>query len=216
MKPPPDRPAKNHVRTGDDSLTDRQCQLLQMAHNRSPHGAAIIEVKTIVVDDRLADLCRDPGCPNYGLAASCPPHGGGPDQFRRWQATYDWAVLIKIDVPTRTLLSKNRRAAFRRLHEIAVFIEQFAIDSGYSRARALAGGSCKELFCADMPACPVITGNGPCRQPDRARPSMSGYGIDVSRLMAAAGWEMNRATAPPASQSDHHAMAPITALVLID
>ena len=32
---------------------------------------------------------------------------------------------------------------------------------------------------------------GPCRHPDHARPSMSGYGIDVSRLMNAAGWRMS-------------------------
>lgn len=81
------------------------------------------------------------------------------------------------------------------------------------QGRAGTGGSCKALFCADEPACRRITDGGPCRHPDRARPSMSGYGIDVSRLMAQAGWKMNRIDHTPRSDSDP--LSPITALVLV-
>lgn len=43
---------------------------------------------------------------------------------------------------------------------------------------------------------------------------MSGFGIDVSRLMAAAGWKMNRITRT--TKPDAVPTGPITALVLID
>ena len=195
-------------------MSDEQRRLTQLARRLGAHDAAIVNVKAIVVEDGLAALCRQPGCPNYGLASSCPPHVSGPDQFRQWQQAYDWAVIIRIDVPTRILLSENRRDAFRQLHSIAALIEGSAIDSGSTRAMAFAGGSCKELFCADFPACPVITESGPCRHPDRARPSMSGYGIDVACLMTAAGWKMNSIN--PSSQTETTSIGSITALVLID
>jgi len=198
---------------GKHSITDLQDRLMRLARDLGAHDAAIVDAKAIIVEDRLADLCRQPGCPSYGLAASCPPHVGGPAQFRRWQQAVDWAVLIRIDVPTPILLGEKRRGVFRKLHEIAASIERSAIDSGWFEARAFAGGSCKELFCSDLPVCRVIHESGPCRHPDRARPSMSGFGIDVSRLMAAAGWEMNRITR--ATQADAVPNGPITALVLV-
>lgn len=194
--------------------TNDQDRLLHLARQKGAHGASIIDVQTIVVNDRLADLCRHPGCPHYGLSPSCPPHVGGPEQFRQWQNQYGWAVLVRIDVPTRILLSEKRRDAFRQLHGLAALIETSAIDSGYSEARAFAGGSCKELFCRDLPTCRVITENGPCRYPDQARPSMSGYGIDVSRLMAKAGWKINPVTHK--TQPDAIPVGSITALILID
>ena len=214
MKRLPDQPEQNHNRMREGGMEDVKKRLLQLARRQGAHGAAMIDVQDIVVEDRLAGLCHRPGCPNYGIAPSCPPHVGGPDQFRQWQKKYHRAVVIRIDVPTQILLSENRGDVFRQLHGIAALIEHSAIDSGYKNAKAFAGGSCKELFCADLPACPVITANGPCRYPDWARPSMSGYGIDVSRLMAAAGWQTNRIIST--TQTNDVPMGPITALVLID
>jgi predicted metal-binding protein len=214
MKYPSDRPGQGSKPISESSRSDLQGRLIQLARDRGAHDAAIINVKAIGVEDRLADLCRQPGCANYGLAAGCPPHVGGPAQFRQWQKAYHRAILIRIDVPTAILLSEKRRDVFRRLHDIAASIEQTAVDSGFTEARAFAGGSCKELFCADQPTCRVINESGPCRHPDRARPSMSGFGIDVSRLMAAAGWKMNRITRT--TKPDAVPTGPITALVLID
>jgi len=47
--------------------------------------SAVISSSDIRVDDDLAALCNgEYTCPNYGLAASCPPHVGGPGQFKKW------------------------------------------------------------------------------------------------------------------------------------
>jgi len=61
----------------------------------------------------------------------------------------------------------------------------------YARSSGFAGGSCKELFCQDHLSCRRIEENGPCRHPDLARPSMSGYGIDVFQLVESCDWETN-------------------------
>ena len=64
---------------------------------------------------------------------------------------------------------------------------------GFKEARAFAGGSCKDIFCHQYAECLVVSKKGKCRNPEHARPSMSGYGINVTKLFEASGWELNRA-----------------------
>ena len=168
--------------------------LVQLACRLGASQAAVFAAAQIRVEDRLAAMCRTPECEAYGLAASCPPHVGGPDEFRRLQKKFAWALFLKIDVPTEILLSEERLEVYRLLHEIVSTLQKAAVDAGCGDARAFAGGSCKKIFCADRPDCPVVDHGGSCRHPDRARPSMSGYGIDVFRLMETAGWRMDRIT----------------------
>ena len=188
-------------------------ELTQLACRLGAGSAKLISTTDISVEDDLADLCREPRCENYGLSTSCPPHVAGPSGFRELLKNFKKAVVFKIDVPTEILLSNERRHVFRLLHEIAAAIEQSAVDLGYSNSRAYAGGSCKRLFCQDHPACRVLTNGGDCRNPHVARPSMSGFGINVSKLMQVAGWTMsriNRETKPDAAS-----MAMVCGLVLI-
>lgn len=119
---------------------------------------------------------------------------GGPHTFRKLLAQVGWAIVLKIDVPTQTLLGKDRYPIYRSLHTIAAAVERLAIDQGCPSTRASAGGSCKRIFCADHSDCPVIANSALCRHPDQARHSISGYGVNVFRLMKSAGWQMNRIT----------------------
>ncbi len=137
-------------------------------------------------------LCQEPQCENYGLSTSCPPHVAGPDGFREFQKAFQQAIVFKIDVPSEILLSNQRREIFQLLHEIAADIERAAVEMGYSHSKGLAGGSCKKLFCRDHTDCRVLAQGGACRHPDRARQSMSGFGINVSKLLQAAGWHMDK------------------------
>ncbi len=181
----------SHIENDTRTLFDR---LIRLADEQGASQAVVIPTASIVVDDSLADLCRSPDCKVYGQAASCPPHVGGPSEFRKLLSHFERAIVFKIDVPTPILLSDARLPVYRRLHGVAAAIEQAAIAGGVPDARAFAGGSCKQIFCCDLPSCPVIAEASACRHPDRARPSMSGYGVDVARLMAAAGWRMDRIT----------------------
>ncbi len=190
----------------DDSI----CDLIRFAREIGSNDAACVPAASIVIDDRLAGLCTPDACPFYGRSAGCPPHAGGADAFRALLAGFREAVVIQLEVPAEILRSGRCEDDFRRLHRIAARIERRAMASGFARAAAFAGGSCKSLFCQAEADCPVLTG-GPCRHPDSARPSMSGYGIDVTRLMAAAGWAFSPVTAETAPE----AILSICALVLV-
>lgn len=157
-------------------------------------SSAVISSKDIQVKDSLAALCNgDYRCPNYGLAASCPPHVAGPDKFRTWQAQSDYSITVRIELPTAVMFSDERTEVMQLLHRIVAGVEQKAIESGFKESRAFAGGSCKELFCDDQKACCVVAESEPCRFKELARPSMSGFGIDVTQLMMSSGWSAEKA-----------------------
>ncbi len=176
--------------------------------------AEIISPADIAVEDNLAQLCNgDPACENYGLSMSCPPHVQGPQLFREWQMQSVHAVVIRIDIPSAVMFSDERREVMQLLHEIVAVVEKEAIQMGYTGSRAFAGGSCKNLFCADQPACHVLAENGACRHPASARPSMSGFGINVTEMMRSAGWTLKPAKSGDAS--DTESMTWVAGLVLI-
>ncbi|MEA3434989.1 MAG: DUF2284 domain-containing protein [Thermodesulfobacteriota bacterium] len=188
-------------------------ELIKQACRSGASGAAAISTDDILVEDYLANLCREPRCESYGLSTSCPPHVSGPSGFRELLKNFKHAIVIKIDVPLEILLSSERSDIMRLLHEIVADIEQAAVKTGYPGSKAFAGGSCKKIFCHDYEACRVLTEGGECRNPQHARPSMSGFGINVSKLMKVAGWTMNRynSEADPGKAST----APICGLILI-
>ncbi len=161
--------------------------LLKKALELGASFVGMIPVREIVVDDHLAHLCEHHQCSNYGLSAGCPPYVSGSDGFRRLMGAYQEALVINIELPMEIMLSHQRREIFRLLHDIVSSVEQNAVNMGYSNARGFASGGCKQLFCFDYPECRAITKKGDCRNPDLARPSMSGYGIDVVKLLQRAG-----------------------------
>ncbi len=158
-------------------------------------------------------MCRNPRCEFYGLSTSCPPHVAGPAGFQKVLKNFSRAIFFKIDVPSELLFSSDRREVFQLLHELASGIERKAVKMGFPRARAYAGGSCKQIFCCDYPDCRVLSENGTCRNPEYARPSMSGFGINVANLIKTAGWKEDLITqaAKPVSSR----MASVYGLVLI-
>jgi len=214
-----------------DKKNEKINELVQLAHKAGASEVAIVSAKEIVVEDTLADFCRKPRCENYGLSKRCPPHVGGPDSFRKLLENFEQALFIKIEVPTEILFSSDRREFFQLLHEVGAGIEQAAKQLGFTRAQAYVGGSCKNIFCHDHLDCRVLSGKGDCRNPQSARPSMSGFGIHVAKLVETAGWSMGGAThgiqdtqsigmdpidTKMSTESDTVSLSPIYALVLID
>lgn len=176
------------------SLTKQQLsRLLDVAKKEGATDATIIESKALKVENRLAALCDgDYRCPNYGLSAGCSPHVQGPEVFRDWQAKSQYSIVVKIELPTSALFSDDRNTVMQQLHFIVASVEQTAIEMGWSNSKGFAGGSCKELFCSDQPTC-VVLDKEPCLYGDRARPSISGFGIDAIQMMKSAGWTVEMA-----------------------
>jgi predicted metal-binding protein len=187
--------------------------LLQHALGLGVSDAKALSANAVSIEDRLADLCKEPRCPGYGQAANCPPHVAKPGAFRKQIEQYEHALVFKFDVPTEILLGDDRHEIARLVHETAASIERLALEAGFRKAEGLAGGSCKQLFCAEYADCRVLRAGGDCRFPDQARPSMSGFGVNVFELARAAGWQMNKITSE--SSPDDVPMGLMAGMVLI-
>jgi predicted metal-binding protein len=202
--------------TQQNSLHRHNAKLRQLIEDAQKSGAtelAIVSTGCIVVDNDLANRCREPRCENYGLSKSCPPHVSGPSVFRKTLEEFNQAIFFRIDVPSEILYSGERRELFQLLHEIAAGIEKSAVKMGFSGAQAYVGGSCKKIFCYEHRECLALAEKGECRNPGYARPSMSGFGINVARLFETVGWPMGATTKDAASITNE--MASVCGLVLV-
>lgn len=187
------------------SISSKQdlADLTREAMSLGATSSAIISSVEIQVKEDLAALCNGAyTCPNYGLAASCPPNVEGPVAFRKWQAESTYSITIKIELPTTQMFSDERKGIMQLLHQIVAAVEQKAIEMGLENSKGFAGGSCKELFCGDQEQCCVLAEKKLCRHPESARPSMSGFGIDVTQLMKSCGWSAQKAEKSKVSEKD--------------
>ena len=192
-------------------------QLAHLIHDAKCLGAAsaaIIPSKEIRVKEGLAALCNgEYSCPNYGLSASCPPYVKGPVEFRKWQAQSKYSITVKIELPTAVMFSDERQGVMQLLHKVVAAVERKAIELGFKNSKAFAGGSCKNLFCEDHDTCRVLSENKPCRHIATSRPSMSGFGIDVTQLMLSSGWPAPKAE--KSNLSDKDATSWVAGLILL-
>jgi predicted metal-binding protein len=192
----------------------KAADLLEHARRLGASAGVLLATKELVVKEELAARCREPRCENYGLSPGCPPHTSGPRGFRQLLRGYEQVLFFHIEVPAHVLYSSDNRQLFQFLHEVAAGIEEEAHHLGWSRARAFAGDSCKRLFCEEHKECPALSPGGACRFPRLARPSMSGYGIDVGHLMRRAGWEQQMGKLTENEQTG--STASVCGLVLLD
>jgi predicted metal-binding protein len=189
-------------------------ELIEGVYKLGANNAAVISTKNIIVDQFLADRCREPKCIYYGLSKSCPPHVAGPSWFKKNLENYDHAVFFRIDIPSEILYSSQNREIFQLLHQVAAGIEKFAVKMGFADAQAYAGGSCKNAFCHEYPECQALSEKGECRHPEYARASMSGFGINVARLFETCGWTRGRGK--DSLESTETKMESVCGLVLIE
>jgi predicted metal-binding protein len=137
----------------------------------------------------------------------------GPAEFRKWQAQSTYSITVKIELPTSVMFSDERKGVMQLLHQIVAALEQKAIETGFGKAKAFAGGSCKELFCENEENCCVVADNKPCRHIAFARPSMSGFGIDVTQLMLSSGWPSQKAE--KSNSSDKNDTSWVAGLIML-
>ncbi|MFH1148914.1 MAG: DUF2284 domain-containing protein [Actinomycetota bacterium] len=152
-------------------------------------AAVLIDPADIVINPEFVEMCRPPQCDAFGIGGNCPPHVMSPDEFKELLAGYEHAVVLKIEAPMAMLLEEEHRfEVIKVLQETTAKLERFAVEQGFERARGFAGGSCRKAFCRDEDYCEVIEGSGNCRNPDRARPSLSGVGVNFQLLNRKLDW----------------------------
>jgi predicted metal-binding protein len=174
----------------EEKLEPHLRMLRQVALDLGASDARIISRDLLPIEDDVVDMCRAPRCEGYDQSANCPPRVMGPEAARQWLSSYRWAVLFKVDVTPELLVSPERFHAFRKIYTLASALECLSQAAGYPASRGLAAGSCKPVFCKDLP-CQALPREGVCRYPYLARPSMEALGINVFQLCKEVGWEIH-------------------------
>jgi predicted metal-binding protein len=117
-----------------------------------------------------------------------------PSELREILKQYRWAVFFIKDIPSEVIVRdkatiKERVAAYQEVYRMVSEIESMAFYDGHYLAFGFAAGSCRHTYCGQHATCQAMTGDR-CRFSLLSRPSMEAVGIDVYRMVAAAGWEI--------------------------
>ena len=164
-----------------------------MAIDLGASAACHVPAASIPFDDRVTLKCAVPTCFGYNTSANCPPHAPAPDKMRGLAASYESAVVLRIDVAPEVIVRDRatidrRVAAYKNVFSMVAALESAAFYDGHYLSVGLAAGSCKSTFCHDVD-CAALAGQK-CRHSLLARPSMEAVGIDCFALAARLGWDI--------------------------
>lgn len=179
---------EERMKTKIERLVADACEL---AIGLGASAAGSIPAGEVPIDESLTEYCVS-GCDSYGRSGNCPPHAGGAALLRESLGKYETAVIFKISVSGAVLMDERRYPVMAAIHRLAVRLEEFSANNGYPHSRGLACGSCHRLFCTHHKVCQALEPGGKCLFPDLARPSISGFGINVFEVAARLGWRMER------------------------
>ncbi|MEW6111526.1 MAG: DUF2284 domain-containing protein [Thermodesulfobacteriota bacterium] len=166
--------------------------LLVFALSLGVSDAKLLGVDRITVEDHFRNMCEDPRCSNYNTSINCPPHSMTPAQFRAHIKGFNRVLAFKFDMPMEAVQEASLREAALLLHETTAAIEHHAKSLGFERSRGYSSGGCKKTFCYEHADCAALQEGGQCRHPDKARPSLSGMGVNWQTLSKSLGWMMQK------------------------
>ena len=174
-------------------------KLVKIAIKAGASSAKLIDLKDIVVDERVRLKCSVPRCYGYGNCLVCPPHTMTVPEFREILKQYRKALVVQLESDLNSLdksevsgisdpkVMKEQMDLHRpirmKFHDLMGNIEKEAFKLGFPFAAAFGAGKCD--LCGEA-GCLGIA-DGVCRHPFRARPAMEGMGIDVTKTAGNAG-----------------------------
>ena len=135
--------------------------------------ATIISVEDIVLNAVFRDICKSNGCGMYGRCWMCPPDVGDIETLMAKVRTYRQGLLYQtISDIEDSFDIEGMQEAGRRHVLVSQRLEAFMMLEVGDHLHLSCGG------CRVCERCAKLDGL-PCRDPERAMPSMEGYGIDV-------------------------------------
>jgi predicted metal-binding protein len=171
---------------------ERLSELVAFAMSLGISDARVLGVDEIRVEDRFRTYCGEPRCTNYNTSINCPPHSMTPAQFRDHIKSFRLVLAFKFDMPAEAVHGTGLREASLLLHETTAAIEHQSKTLGFERAGGFSSGGCKQTLCFEYEDCAALQVGGQCRHSDKARPSLSGMGVNWYELSQALGWVMRK------------------------
>ena len=158
-------------------------ELVTAALSCGADHAAVIPVEKAETDASFRRLCENNVCGNFGKNWKCPPDVGDIHELMaelksyRFMLVYQTIGRLEDSYDFEGMTAAGARHG-RVIQDIARRLED---EKRLGRSLHLGAGGCRVCkSCARKD-------DLPCRHPDRAIASLESYGVNVSRLAAAAG-----------------------------
>lgn len=155
--------------------------LIGEALSLGAHKANVISADLIETDRVFRDICASNGCGMYGKCYMCPPDCGDIDELMAKIKQYSHALVYQTVYELEDSFDFEGMVEAKRVFRpIAQKLRDVFCNMGIEKVLHLSAGG-----CGVCKVCAKRTGE-PCRFPEKAMPSLEAYGINVSRLAAAA------------------------------
>lgn len=135
-----------------------------------------VGIEKIVPRHNIRLKCAVPLCEYYGVCKVCPPNIPSIDEFEQALKNYAQAFIVvyREKIEDINKYEVNHEAELKLSAAVAA-LEYAATREGYYRALGLQVGGCK--------LCETCSPLGErCRHPYKARPSPTGFGLDLTEI----------------------------------
>lgn len=152
----------------------RDTELIQAALSGGAAKAVVIDISQVVFSAEFRKICEANQCGGYGGCWMCPPEIGPIDRLIEQARSYPWGLLYQTIAQLEDSLDiEGMFAAGARHTQTSRQIQAMVLPLLKEPSLHLSCGGCQLCQrCAKRD-------NQPCRFPEKALPSMEGYGIDV-------------------------------------
>ena len=162
---------------------DNLQELSELAVSLGAFRASVIPVSEVTTDVSFRELCRKNVCGNYGKNWMCPPDAGDIDELIERLRSFEYILVYQSVGTLEDSYDFEGMMAAAAAHRTLMNAVRGAVDlrDDIPRILYLGAGGCSVCDeCAKKK-------EEPCRHPERATASLETYGVNVSRLAAAAG-----------------------------
>lgn len=148
-------------------------ELINIALEAGAKKAIVINGENIVMSASFRDICKTNACGKYNRCWMCPPDVGEIDHLMAEVRQYKHGLLYQTiaEIEDSFDIEGMQKAAKSHVH-VGQRLEAFLMLQLGRHLHLSCGG------CRVCERCAKLDGLS-CRDPERAMPSMEGYGIDV-------------------------------------
>ncbi|MBR6935654.1 MAG: DUF2284 domain-containing protein [Clostridia bacterium] len=146
------------------------------------YRASVINISGVETDRVFREMCAKNVCGNYGRCWTCPPDVGEIDDLIAELRSYEYILVYQTVTALEDSFDFEGMMAAGAFHnKLTESVRAKLSGEKFSRSLFLCAGGCR--ICE---VCAKKT-DEPCRFPDKAMASLEAYGVNVSKLAAAAG-----------------------------
>lgn len=136
--------------------------------------AAPLNIATLQPREDVRAMCAADKCGAYGKNWTCPPHCGTIEECGEKMGGYQRGILVQTVGTMEKSIDTKAYARTEQAHLAAFHALAEAVREVYPDALCLGAGGCRICAACAWPES--------CRFPEKACPSMEGYGLFVTQV----------------------------------